>query len=462
MLYLQPCFEPHNWQRSWNNSLQRLVDKLAGVDSFEDEKRNQSDGSLPHGLINTNSSYDTTRNLDSNTSGTRNGGINLVDVSYSDKGGQLLTGESDGPKEEKQITVGEICVPLKEVFYITDMVVINKTLAGKLVKCNLDGSSIMMRASKDKVYDSSEQIQIGQAKIMGFLDVDRLIARCRSNQWETYKIWQAVKNGDLDYTPVTYLRDTTVLKDARKIMLLQNTKFAVVKKGSREVGMLGMARLTETLSKSSSPDTPDDSKDESFYGLMKGRFLNKGGRNNSSQELSQSFDNIANNMSTNVTSKFGKKKPPIRISKDMEGNELSRISGKADVDMHASLDEQDRIDIETISQIEQQNSARTDTSQFDRQYDRNEEYKDIKGDRTTENRLAQSEKVKSSSKSSSYYNYLNNRLSVRIKQQYGKQEPSLAKRLLGSYGGGGIIEAQEDDFDGLVDLENPLLDRSEQ
>ena len=87
MLYLQPCFEPQNWQRSWNNSLQRLVDKLAGVDSFEDEKRNQSEGSLPHGLINTNSSYDTTRNLDSNTSGTRNGGINLVDVSYSDKGG---------------------------------------------------------------------------------------------------------------------------------------------------------------------------------------------------------------------------------------------------------------------------------------------------------------------------------------------------------------------------------------
>ena len=106
------------------------------------------------------------------------------------------------------------------MFYITDMVVINKTLAGKLVKCNLDGSSIMVRSSKDKVYDSSEQIQIGQAKIMGFLDVDRLIARCRSNQWETYKIWQAVKNGDLDYTPVTYLRDTTVLKDARKIMLL--------------------------------------------------------------------------------------------------------------------------------------------------------------------------------------------------------------------------------------------------
>ena len=62
---------------------------------------------------------------------------------------------------EKQVTVGEIAVPLKEVFYITDMVVVNKALAGKLVKCNLEGSSIMVRASKEKLYDSSEQMQVG-------------------------------------------------------------------------------------------------------------------------------------------------------------------------------------------------------------------------------------------------------------------------------------------------------------
>ena len=36
------------------------------------------------------------------------------------------------------------------------MVIINKALAGKLVKCNLDGSAIMVRASKEKLYDSSE------------------------------------------------------------------------------------------------------------------------------------------------------------------------------------------------------------------------------------------------------------------------------------------------------------------
>ena len=54
------------------------------------------------------------------------------------------------------MTVGDIAVPLKEVFYITDVVIINKALAGKLVKCSLEGSYIMVRSSKEKQYDSSE------------------------------------------------------------------------------------------------------------------------------------------------------------------------------------------------------------------------------------------------------------------------------------------------------------------
>ena len=53
-------------------------------------------------------------------------------------------------------TVGDICVPLKEVFYITDMVVLNKALARKLRKSQLEGSYIMVRASKEVIYDSSE------------------------------------------------------------------------------------------------------------------------------------------------------------------------------------------------------------------------------------------------------------------------------------------------------------------
>ena len=71
------------------------------------------------------------------------------------------------------------------------------------------------------------------------------------------------------------------------------------------------------------------------------------------------------------------------------------------------------------------------------------------------NRLAQSERVKSTSKSSTYYNYLNNRMSVRIK--YGGADKSLAKRLLGAYSDKQISREQDSLID-LADLENPLLD----
>ena len=130
------------------------------------------------------------------------------------------------------MTVGEIAVPLKEVFYITDTVVVNKALAGKLVKCNLDGSSIMVRSNKEKQYDSSDQMQVGQTKIMGFLEVDKLIKLCRSTKWTTYKIWQAVKAGDLKYTPATYISKDASLRDALKSMLVQGNKYVVVKNGS--------------------------------------------------------------------------------------------------------------------------------------------------------------------------------------------------------------------------------------
>ena len=82
--------------------------------------------------------------------------------------------------------MGDIAISLKEVFYINDMVLVNKALAGKLVKCNLSGSYLMVRAKKEELFDSSEQINIGQAKIMGFLDVDKLVHLCRTTQWQTY------------------------------------------------------------------------------------------------------------------------------------------------------------------------------------------------------------------------------------------------------------------------------------
>lgn len=51
--------------------------------------------------------------------------------------------------ETDTITVAEKMVPLNQVFYITDLVIINNALAGKLLKCNLEGSSIMVRSGKD-------------------------------------------------------------------------------------------------------------------------------------------------------------------------------------------------------------------------------------------------------------------------------------------------------------------------
>jgi len=80
------------------------------------------------------------------------GGINLNNVSYLDVSADLNKGEP----EQDLIAVGEKMVPLNQVFYITDMVVINNALAGKLIKCSLEESSIMVRSSKDKLYDSSE------------------------------------------------------------------------------------------------------------------------------------------------------------------------------------------------------------------------------------------------------------------------------------------------------------------
>ena len=142
--------------------LQSFLDNVSGVDSSDEKsmlralRNNQSNSYESRSAVQQN----TLRSNHHNSTSSNVGGVNLANVSYSDAGGQLLQGEPS-IEQDRQITVGEICVPLKDVFYITDKVLLNKQLAGKLVKCNLEGSSIMVRASKDKQFDSSEQIQIG-------------------------------------------------------------------------------------------------------------------------------------------------------------------------------------------------------------------------------------------------------------------------------------------------------------
>lgn len=124
-----------------------------------------------------------------------------------------------------------------------------------------------------------------------------------------------------------------------------------------------------------------------------------------------------------------------RISKDRFGNDLSRIS--MNVEALNSIDSQVANDLEscklTTNEEETKSQYKTETSRIDR-FDQQEDYKEflnMNEKSLSDNRLAQSERVKSKSKSTTYFNYLQNRMSVRIK--YGGQDKSLAKRLLGTY-----------------------------
>ena len=118
--------------------------------------------------------------------------MNLNNLSVSQDGISLVD-------DATMLTIADVCIPLKQVYYLTEMVVLNRTLAKKLKKSNLEGSFIMVRASKELLYDSSEQIEIGQTRIMGFLRVDELICLSLKTKWATYKIYQAVKAQDLKY-----------------------------------------------------------------------------------------------------------------------------------------------------------------------------------------------------------------------------------------------------------------------
>ena len=80
-------------------------------------------------------------------------GINLNSLTGDS---QINNLDEENQQFVSQITVGEVCVPLKEIFYLTDMCVMNKKLAQKLRKANLSGSFIMVRSEKEKEFDSSE------------------------------------------------------------------------------------------------------------------------------------------------------------------------------------------------------------------------------------------------------------------------------------------------------------------
>ena len=74
--------------------------------------------------------------------------------------------------------------------------------------------------------------------------------------------------------------------------------------------------------------------------------------------------------------------------------------------------------------------AQSEASQRDSREYKEEEFKEDKIN-AIENRLAQSERVRPKAKSTICYNYLQNRMSVRI--NYGGNDKSLAGRLLSAY-----------------------------
>lgn len=62
------------------------------------------------------------------------------------------------------------------------------------------------------------------------------------------------------YCPTIYLRSDTGLKDALKHMIANEARFAVVKKGHREVGMIGETHIREIL-KQQTLNLDEESKD---------------------------------------------------------------------------------------------------------------------------------------------------------------------------------------------------------
>ena len=168
MLSMQPCMEPRMWQVSLMASLQRSLDSITGSPATSFDKsmlkslnstnsQNMTDiinmRHLPLGGGGGNGGGNDGPHSNNNRHSDGQVGINLANISYNgDTSNELLKGDVS----EVQMTVGDIAISLKEVFYINDLVQVNKALAGKLVKCNLSGSHLMVRAKKEELFDSSE------------------------------------------------------------------------------------------------------------------------------------------------------------------------------------------------------------------------------------------------------------------------------------------------------------------
>ena len=69
-------------------------------------------------------------------------------------------------------------MPIKKSYYLEDTTLINNSLKSKLLHAHQEGSFIIIRAKRVKIFDSEQQKRLGQAKIMGVICVDSLIDLC--------------------------------------------------------------------------------------------------------------------------------------------------------------------------------------------------------------------------------------------------------------------------------------------
>ena len=194
--------------------------------------------------------------------------------------------------------------------------------------------------------------------------------------------------------------------------------------------MVGQQRIREVLEQTNK-EFAEESKDETFD-LMQDKY----------QSWKQKLGNISGDSSNNRN----------RISKDENGRDISGISKRAEPSEFDSND-----DVATVSEyIMQYNKDDSIVKTESSNRVVKEDFKDDEQVQNDLNRLAVSERVKSTTKTITIQNCLNNRRSVKI--LYSKKHP-LRQSLLGSTTGmaaGAYDQINELDDSLLVDLENPL------
>ena len=105
---------------------------------------------------------------------------------------------------------------ISSIFYLNDDQVLDSTFADYIKRCypHLLNSNVMIRQGKEPKYWSSVCMEMGLAKINGFLPLDELLIIAEKTTWSSYKIWEAVDDGFLTYLKHSTLAPSQPLSEA--------------------------------------------------------------------------------------------------------------------------------------------------------------------------------------------------------------------------------------------------------